>query len=106
MKEIKVTQVKGQNHFVLENDDFIKLQSYQSIVAVCDKKNESLIFGEDWNYSRTTLKYLYLFINDVVWLDLNANLREKLTEAFRSSNTKKALQKLIDNKIIMYDESL
>ena len=49
------------NQFIIETDDAVTFQSYQSTIAV-KKRGTPLQLGEKWNCSRTTLKYLKEFI--------------------------------------------
>tara|TARA_R110002020_G_scaffold472690_1_gene701084 strand:- start:64 stop:393 length:330 start_codon:yes stop_codon:yes gene_type:complete len=53
------------NQTVIETNDSIYLQSYKSIVARYDKQGEYVHLGVDWDYSRTTLKYLKRFLVQV-----------------------------------------
>lgn len=49
------------NHFVISTDRSDYLQSYNSIVARIHMGTVTL--GADWDYSKTTLKHLKLFLN-------------------------------------------
>lgn len=49
------------NHWIISNARGEYLQSYRSIVAFKSKEGE-IILGEDWGYSRTTLKYVRQFL--------------------------------------------
>ena len=61
---MKVQNFYNKNHFVIFGSDaIVTFQSYNSIIAKIDK-NGTLFLGNDWNYSKTTLKHLYLFINN------------------------------------------
>ena len=60
-----IRQFYNKNQFIMDDDKKIVFQSYDSIVAVIDKKTGALFFGNDWNYSNTTRKHLYLFFNRV-----------------------------------------
>ena len=88
----KVKQFYNKNQFLIEmrNGD-LYLQSYESIVAYWDDTHEWLILGTDWNYSRTTLKHLYLFIET-----LKHKLNEKTyNEIMTSNNKKQTIHKLL-----------
>lgn len=96
---MKVEQFYNKNQFVIYGGDaIVTLQSYNSIVAKINKKG-TLIFGNDWNYSKTTLKHLYLFLNDYKYLasDFTKNLIDKV---LKSTNKKQTIQKLIDDELI------
>lgn len=93
-----VKQFYNKNQFIIENEKNMYLQSYNSIIAKISG-NGTLWLGKDWNYSKTTLKYLYKFIEE------NKNkLNDCLHDNFRSlqniNNKKKYIQKLIDNGMI------
>ena len=51
------------NQFVISEQNKISFQSYQSLVCVvCDNE---IVFGRDWDYSRTTMKHLNTFLRDL-----------------------------------------
>ena len=96
---MKVEQFYNKNQFVIYGGDaIVTLQSYNSIVAKINKKG-TLIFGNDWNYSKTTLKHLYLFLEDYKCFasDFTKKLIDKV---LKSNNKKQAIQKLIDDELI------
>ena len=101
---MKVQNFYNKNQFIISGGDaVVTFQSYNSIVAKIDKKG-TLILGSCWNYSKTTLKHLYLFINDYFYLlgDFAQNL---FGYEFTNSKNKKAyIQKLIDNEKIFIKE--
>ncbi len=100
---MQVKQFYNKNHFTRENKSEIILQSYESDVARIDKKNNILEFGVNWDYSRTTLKNLYLFIADYVETLVN---NKEISKIFTMSNKKEYLQKLIDKKEIKINYNL
>ena len=51
------------NQYVIRTDNSIIFQSYASTIAVFDKVAGRLTLGVDFDYSRTTAKYLHQFIN-------------------------------------------
>jgi hypothetical protein len=59
-------------------------KSYDSIIAIYDSKKESLEIWIDWDYSKTTLKHFYAFLDDCNYRFNNLN--------------KKAIQSIIDKK--------
>lgn len=96
---MKVEQFYNKNQFVIFGGDaIVTFQSYQSIIANFDKKGTLNLF-RDWNYSKTTLKHLYLFLNDYKYLasDFTKKLIDKV---LKSTNKKQAIQKLIDDEQI------
>ena len=50
------------NQTLIETEEAIYLQSYKSIVAKYDKETKNIYLGYDWDYSRTTMKYVKMFI--------------------------------------------
>jgi hypothetical protein len=66
-----ITSSKGNiiaNQFEIWTDESVTFQSYKSIICIVG--NDKIIFGSDWDYSRTTSKYLYIFLRDR-GLDIN-----------------------------------
>ena len=59
--EIKVI---AKNQFLIYIDEKTYLQSYDSVVA-CKSVGEVPILYKDWDYSRTTMKYVNRFLSDV-----------------------------------------
>ncbi len=96
---LKVKNFYNKNQFVIEERERIIFQSYESIVAIYESRSQLLILGRDWDYSRTTTKHLYLFINDYV-------CNKEIEEVNNRTNKREYIQKLIDNGIIKYDENL
>ncbi len=98
-------QFYNKNQFIMDDDKKIVFQSYNSIIAVIDKKTGALFFGNDWNYSNTTRKHLYLFLSDYKY-EIGADLYAVIfRRGFNDSKNKKQfLQNLIDQKIIKLKE--
>lgn len=71
---MKIKNFYHLNQFVLEdsenNQDYF--QSYQSMICKVDRKEKTITFGSDWDYSITTLKHLYKFLDEYTCLsDMN-----------------------------------
>ena len=47
------------NQFVINTPKAVYFQSYESVVAKIDRKG-SLILSDNWDYSNTTRKHLYI----------------------------------------------
>lgn len=103
---MKVRQLENKNQFLMEDEKQAIFQSYNSVIAIYDKENHNLTFGCDWDYSKTTLKHLYIYLRDVIYYDMTLEQKQDIMEALQSANTRKALQKLIDNKKINYESEL
>ena len=51
-----------KNQFLIDDGTSKKLQSYQSLIA--EIRGSDIILYNDWDYSRTTLKYVTKFLSD------------------------------------------
>ena len=100
---MKVEQFMNLNQFHLygkENGIYKDiLQSYNSKVVEIEHEqtpgNINITLGCDWDYSTTTSKHVYAFLEEF------ANM------SFAGKSNKRAyIQKLIDNGVIKYDESM
>lgn len=60
------------NQFVITANKGTFFQSYSSIIAKVDK-NGVVTLSSWWDYSNTTRKYLYEFLSEFGYYDLNAN---------------------------------
>lgn len=96
-----VQQFYNKNQFIINTEKEITFQSYDSTIATINKKTGVLTLGEDWDYSKTTLKHLYLFLQDYK-NDIEGYIYSRIFhKGFGTSKNKQAfLQNLIDNKII------
>lgn len=103
MEFMKVRNLENKNQFIMENEKEIIFQSYDSIIAIVNKKSGVIVLGRDWDYSKTTMKHLYLFIDNEI--TYNENLKE-LFDTKYSNNRRKSIQQLIDNNKIQYSEKL
>lgn len=90
---MKVEQFKNKNQFHLYGEGKNILQSYNSTVVVVDSKGITL--GEDWDYSTTTSKHVYLFLEEYG----NINF-------YGITNKRNYIRKLIENGAINYDSNL
>ena len=57
------------NQFIIKTSKATYFQSYLSVVAKIDKKG-NLILSENWDYSNTTRKHLYIFLRMYGYNDL------------------------------------
>ena len=100
---MKVEQFLNRNQFHLYGEGVDILQSYNS--KVVEIKNGKITLGRDWNYSTTTSKHVYAFIDEYAYGD-NMDVNHIRIELRNSNNKRKYIQKLIDNNIIKYDEEM
>lgn len=78
----------AKNQFLIHTNDKTYLQSYESVVA-CKSVGEIPILYKDWDYSRTTMKYVSKFLSDV----------------FNKHITKKDIDKMVkEGKIIIKND--
>ncbi len=90
----KIEQFHNKNQFVIRTKNNIYLQSYDSVV--CKIGNSGRVtFGKDWDYSKTTTKHLYLFLQEY------SNVLKGVDKA-----KKDHLKKLLDNGTILYNEEM
>ena len=86
------------NQFVIDSSRYSFFQSYASLVAVYDKNERSITLGHAWNYSKTTLKYLKM------WLESDAfNAWAYIRDEFRGRTLSETIRKAIDAGVIEYD---
>lgn len=97
--KIKIEQLENKNQFIIKDNQNNYFQSYDSLVAIYNREKEKLTLGKDWNYSKTTLKHLYIFIDNYCYI-------KELRGLSYSKNKRKLIQSLIDKKIIKYDLKL
>lgn len=57
-------KVIAKNQFIFYVEDKTYLQSYDSVVA-CKPEGEIPILYKDWDYSKTTMKYVSRFLSGV-----------------------------------------
>lgn len=93
---MKVEQL-ANNQFIIRDNDKIFFQSYNSIIAKIENgfNGNRITLGRDWNYSTTTSKYLYRFL-------------EQETKIYLSdkSNKRAYIEKLIKENVIRLDYTL
>lgn len=58
---MKVTTIKNNQYLINNGNEYI-FQSYDSIICKVDFDNNIIVFGRDWEYSNTTMKYLKRFL--------------------------------------------
>jgi hypothetical protein len=74
-----------KDHSVINKGDKVFLQSYKSIVAMYDVRNDTIYLGHDWNYSRTTLKYVKKFMAMIMECDTTV-FKKKDLEKIEAEN--------------------
>ena len=78
---IKISQlINGNNNpaanqFIIEVNNGVIFQSYNSVIAFYNKNNGKVYVTEDWDYSNTTRKHFYIFLRD--YCKACGNIRKK-----------------------------
>lgn len=105
-------QFYNKNQFLInDGNQNIIFQSYDSSIAILSREGcETLTLGKNWDYSKTTLKHLYLFFNEYVkdFCENSKFLADNIDfDKFNATKNKRAfIQKLIDNNIIRLNNAL
>lgn len=60
------------NQFVIENDNEVLFQSYQSPIIEINYNEQKIKVYEDYDYSRTTGKYRNKFLDDMGFYELSS----------------------------------
>lgn len=106
---MKVYNLEGQsgrvvaNQFVIEDGKKIVFQSYDSAIVKCEYNETGcdVMIGRDWDYSRTTTKYLKVFlINEI---GMTNDEVETIKKQLRKGNTDYFI---IDRFVIYYCEDI
>ena len=97
---MKVKNFYNKNQFIILGDKGeIEFQSYNSRVARIDKSG-TLELSTRWDYSKTTLKHLYLFLKEYLY-NLDSFIQDDIKKILLySKNKKKDIQRLIDEERI------
>ena len=94
---MKVNQYVHANQFELRGEGKICLQSYDSLVVEIDTTTypNKITLGRDWDYSTTTSKHVYMFLED--YTDINF---------YGITNKRKYVNDLIKSDKINYNENM
>ena len=68
------------NQFILKTKKATYFQSYESVVCKLDGNN--IVLSDDWDYSNTTRKHLYMFLRQNGYYDLSSakDIRKAIKE--------------------------
>ena len=92
MKDIKIAQLindrnnGANNQFVVETDKGKYFQSYDTIIAFVPNNSDDIVLSEDWEYSKTTSKHLYIFLRD--YTNFYANQRKDILRGIKEKKLK------------------
>lgn len=78
-----------KNQYVIRIPNKICFQSYNSLIAVYDTESQHLILGCDYDYSRTTSKYLHKFLVEYCYpvyakFPIGKSLNDMIRKAIKS----------------------
>lgn len=85
-----VNQLLNKNQFIIFHDNKTHFQSYNSHIATYDRTTKKLYLSAMWDYSKTTLKHLYYFIENYTSGALTKSL-------YLFKNNKKSIEKALKN---------
>ena len=95
----KVKNFYNKNQFIIENKKEIVFQSYDSIIAIIDQETGALVLFNDWDYSQTTLRHFYLFLQDYLNY-LSPKYRDIVLDILQSKNKKNKVEYFIDCDVL------
>ena len=105
MQQIKIepctssrTGENVKNQYVITAPGCYAFQSYDSLIAVYDIESGVLTLGRYWDYSLTTLTYLYQFLRNYCYC-----IYSQLPDG---KSKKSEIQKGIDKGIINYNKDM
>lgn len=88
-----------KNQVIIEDGKKAIFFSYNTLIATINK-NGFLHLTKYYNYSKTTTKYLYQFIDDYT-CKMNEQTKTHILYLKHAKNKKEYLQQLIDKKIVI-----
>ena len=109
---MKVKNFYNLNQFYIKgNGGEEYLQSYNSLVIEITNYNgcyQTIILGKDWDYSRTTLKHVYLFLEEKSKLTFDGVTNKKAYINKLLKEYQKDKNKFLDkyNFAIVYNEEM
>ena len=85
------------NQFAITTDSEVVFQSYNSVIARIDRKTHRVTLGRDWDFSKTTTRWLFEFLRGTLPTDDLAELG-----GLTSANIRRAIR----NGVIAYNENM
>lgn len=96
----------ANNQAVYEDRFSCAFCSYGTEIAQYKRSEIELKFTPAWNYSHTTTKYLYKFLDEYVIPMADKKISDLVESCLNSSNKRKAFQDAIDKGLIKLVEDL
>ena len=59
------------NQFVIVGEQGVYFQSYDSVIAQKNYSDGKIYLSPSWDFSKTTLKHLYIFLRDYTRFSIN-----------------------------------
>lgn len=88
---MKVIESFNKNNFIIENDGAFTFQSYDTLICEIDFKQKVLKIGDMWDYSATTSKHFYKFLENycnVMDLNTKSNKKDYITQLIKTEKYK------------------
>lgn len=96
---MKVYDYYHKNQFILIDGKDVSFQSYDSEVVRI--KDNVIWLGRNWDYSNTTLRHLYLFLQEYcywLWLEIEETKQLKKFNSYLTT-----INYMINNDMLNYD---
>ena len=108
---MKVENFYNLNQFRLYGKGENNLQSYNSLVVITkwdEQGRDIIILGRDWDYSRTTSKHVYMFLEEYTKINFYgvANKRQYINKLIDRCNENEEQFYNENGYIIKYDENV
>lgn len=99
--DVKIHQLNNKNQFIIKSGNMVYFQSYDSLIAAYNKNNNDIILGCDWDYSNTTRKHLYIFLNEYCYIYDGFT-----SDLYYAKNKRQFIYNCIKQKKIKYDANM
>ena len=67
-----------KNQFIIANGDVTTFQSYNSKIVNINRKENTIVFFPDYNFSVTTSKHRNKFLSDILGVDIDTKTVDKM----------------------------
>ena len=67
-----------KNQFIIDNGDVTTFQSYNSEIVNINRKENTIVFYPDYNFSVTTSKYRNKFLSDILGVNIDTKTVAKM----------------------------
>ena len=102
---MKVQNFLHANQFIIDNEDWlVTFQSYNSKIVDIDYNNKIVWIYKDWDYSKTTLRHFYAFLNEYAF-DIDRKTLLKIKDK-KIDNYYKGFSITFDENVKDFEKSL